>query len=165
MIIEDYRIVTLKYEVRDGGPTGSLLERMDANYPFIFMFGVGQMLAAWERQLYGLKPHTGFTFLLPPEMAYGMPSAAYILEVPSHYFNNPQEQMSLDTIEAGQYITLTGSDGKPKHGKILSWNDKSVKVDCNHALAGKSLFFSGAILDVRAATTDELIQKKYLKTE
>ncbi|MEM9260055.1 MAG: FKBP-type peptidyl-prolyl cis-trans isomerase, partial [Bacteroidota bacterium] len=107
MTIEDYRIVTLSYEVREGGPSGPLLERMDANYPFVFMFGVGKMLPAWERQLFGMKAGQGFTFTLPPEMAYGMPSTEHILSVPRSLFVNAAEQIHPDQLEEGQFITLT----------------------------------------------------------
>ncbi|MEL6275551.1 MAG: FKBP-type peptidyl-prolyl cis-trans isomerase, partial [Bacteroidota bacterium] len=99
MTIEDYRIVIVTYEVREGGPDGLLLERMDANYPFKFMFGTGRMLPAWERQLFGLKAGMGFTFTLPPNMAYGMPSAAHVLDVPLEVFRNEAEQIQPGLIE------------------------------------------------------------------
>jgi len=51
MTIDDNAIVTLTYEVRDGSESGPLMERMDVNNPFKFMFGVGKMLPAWERRL------------------------------------------------------------------------------------------------------------------
>ncbi|MEM9836711.1 MAG: FKBP-type peptidyl-prolyl cis-trans isomerase [Bacteroidota bacterium] len=161
--IEDHRIVTVSYEVRDGGPSGPLLERMDANYPFKFMFGVGQMLPAWERQLFGLKVGMGFTFTLPPEMAYGLPRTDHVLDMPKHLFANEADQIAPDLLQEGQFITLTDADGKAMNGKILSWNEDTVKVDCNHALAGKTLFFSGAILNIREATVDELIRKQYIE--
>ena len=71
MTIDDYAIVTMTYEVRDGGPSGTLLERMDVNYPFKFMFGTGRMLPAWERRIFGLKSGMGFSFQLGPDDAYG----------------------------------------------------------------------------------------------
>lgn len=164
MKIEENRIVTLSYEVREGGPSGPLMERMDVNYPFKFMFGVGRMLPAWERRLYGLKAGSGFSFTLPPDMAYGMPSADHVLDIPIENFYNEADQIEPGLLEEGQFITLTAADGKAMNGKILSFNDKQVKVDCNHALAGKTLFFSGAILNVREATVDELVRKQYIES-
>ena len=163
MTIEDYRIVTVSYEVRDNGPEGPLLERMDVNYPFKFMFGVGQMLPGWERQLFGKKAGTGFAFQLTPDMAYGMPRADQVLDMPIDLFKNDADQITPELLQEGQFITLTGTDGKAVNGKILSWDDEKVKVDINHALAGKTLFFSGAVLDVREATPDELVRKQYIE--
>lgn len=162
MIIEEHAIVTLTYEVRDGGPQGPLLERMDANYPFVFMFGVGKMLPAWERRIFGLKSGMGFTFLLAPEDAYGLPSKEHILQMPKNLFYNEREQIEPGLLEKGQFVTLTDQNGRNVNAKILDWNDEDVTLDANHALAGKTLFFSGAILDVRAPRVEELVQKRYI---
>jgi|GEM_PF-3379210 len=37
MHVTDHHIITLSYEVWDGGPGGDLIERMDAHYPFKFL--------------------------------------------------------------------------------------------------------------------------------
>ena len=162
MTIDDHHIVTLSYEVRDGGPQGPILERMDANYPFIFLFGTGRMLPAWERRIYGLKSGQGFAFTLAPDDAYGQPDDKHILKMPLRLFQNEREQIEPGLLVEGQYVTLTDSDGKAVNAKILSWDEEEVTLDANHALAGKTLFFSGAVLNVRKATVDELIQKRYI---
>ncbi len=162
MTIDDHAIVTLTYEVRDGDPSGPLLERMDVNYPFKFMFGVGKMLPAWERRIFGLKSGMGFAFKLDPEDAYGVPSKAHILKMPLQLFQNEREQIDPALLVEGQFVTLTDGDGKAVNAKILRWDDQEVTLDANHALAGKTLFFSGAVLDVRKPTVDELIQKRFI---
>ncbi|WP_116107656.1 peptidylprolyl isomerase [Lewinella sp. IMCC34191] len=162
MTIDDHAIVTLTYEVRDGGPGGALLERMDVNYPFKFMFGTGRMLPAWERRLFGLKSGMGFSFLLSPDDAYGQPNDSHILKAPIGIFKNEREQIEPGLLEKGQYITLTDSAGKDVNAKILDWDDEVVTLDANHALAGKTLFFSGAVLDVREPTVDELVRKQFI---
>jgi FKBP-type peptidyl-prolyl cis-trans isomerase SlyD len=156
MTIDDHAIVTLSYEVRDGDPEGPLLEQVEVNNPFKFMFGVGKMLPAWERRLFGLKSGTGFAFKLSPEDAYGVPGKEHILKMPLHLFHNEQGQIDPELLVEGQFITLTGSDGKAVNAKILKWDDEEVTLDANHALAGKTLFFSGAVLEVREATVEEL---------
>lgn len=162
MKIDTHAIVTMTYEVRDGGPSGTLLERMDANYPFIFMFGTGKMLPAWEKRIYGLKSGMGFSFQLEPMEAYGMRDEKHIIKAPLHIFHNEREQIEPGLLEKGQYITLTDNSGQSFNAKILDWDDKEVTLDANHALAGKSLFFSGAILHVREPTVDELVRKQYI---
>ena len=162
MTIDDHAIVTLTYEVRDGGPSGTLLERMDVNYPFKFMFGTGRMLPAWERRIHGLKSGMGFSFLLSPEDAYGQRSEDHILRAPIHIFHNEREQIEPGLLEKGQYVTLTDSMGRDVNAKVITWNDEEVTLDANHALAGKTLFFSGAVLNVRAATVDELVRKQFI---
>ncbi|MCX8209633.1 MAG: FKBP-type peptidyl-prolyl cis-trans isomerase [Lewinella sp.] len=162
MTIDDHTIVTLTYEVRDGGESGPLMERMDVNYPFKFMFGAGKMLPAWERRLFGLKSGTGFAFKLAPEDAYGVAGKEHVLSMPIHHFQDERGETDPTLLVAGQFVTLTSSDGKPVNAKILKWDDEAVTLDANHALAGKTLFFSGAVLEVRKATVDELIQKRFI---
>lgn len=165
MTIDDNAIVTLTYEVRDGSESGPLMERMDVNNPFKFMFGVGKMLPAWERRLFGLKAGTGFAFKLSPEDAYGTASKEHVLSMPIHHFQDARGEVDPTLLVAGQFVTLTSSDGKPVNAKILKWDDDTVTLDANHALAGKTLFFSGAVLEVRAATVDELIQKRFIEED
>lgn len=162
MTVDDHAIVTLSYEVRDGAANGPLLERMDVNYPFTFMFGVGKMLPAWERRIYGLKSGQGFAFKLVPEDAYGVPSKQHILEMPLNDFRDERGEIDPTLLQIGQFVTLTASDGHQVNAKVLKHDDETVTLDANHALAGKTLFFSGAILDVRKATVDELIQKRFI---
>jgi FKBP-type peptidyl-prolyl cis-trans isomerase SlyD len=162
MTIEEYSIVTLSYEVRDGDPDGPLLERMDVNYPFQFMFGVGKMLPAWERRILGLKSGTGFAFKLDPQDAYGLAGKENVLQMPLSLFQNEREQIEPGLLVEGQFVTLTDTDGKALNAKILKWDDTEVTLDANHALAGKTLFFSGAVLHIRKATVDELIQKRFI---
>lgn len=164
MTVDDHHIITLTYEVRDGGPQGPILEQMNVNYPFIFMFGTGRMLPAWERRIHGLKSGRGFAFQLSPEDAYGQPDDKHVLELPLSLFHNEREQIEPGLLAQGQYVTLTDADGKNVNVKVLSWDDNTVRVDGNHALAGKALFFSGAVLNVRKATVDELVQKRFIDT-
>lgn len=156
MTIDDHTIVTLSYEVHDGSPEGPLLERVEVDKPFTFMFGVGKMLPAWERRLFGLKAGKGFAFQLAPEDAYGVPGKEHVLTMPLHLFQNEKKEVEPGLLVEGQFIMLTDSNGKDVNAKILKWDDETVTLDANHALAGKTLFFSGAILEVREATKEEL---------
>jgi len=162
MTIDDHTIVTLTYEVRDGDPSGPLLERMDVNYPFQFMFGVGKMLPGWERRIFGLKSGMGFAFKLDPKDAYGIPGKEHVLEMPLAHFRDERGQLDKTLLVEGQFVTLTDAEGKAVNAKILKWNEEHVTLDANHALAGKTLYFSGAVLDVREPTVDELIQKRFI---
>lgn len=164
MTVDDNHIVTLSYEVREGGPSGPLLERMDANYPFVFMFGTGRMLPAWEKRIYGLRSGQGFAFTLAPDDAYGHSDDRHLLKMPLRHFQNERGEVDHSLLAKDQYVTLTDADGKAVNAKVIEWDEESVTLDANHALAGKTLFFSGAVLNIRQATVDELIQKRYIDT-
>ncbi|MCB0594253.1 MAG: FKBP-type peptidyl-prolyl cis-trans isomerase [Lewinellaceae bacterium] len=161
MIVEEQNIITLSYELRNGGPQGELLERMDANYPFKFYFGSGRLLPAFEKQLEGLEEGQPFQFTLPPEQGYGPADPANILDLPRHAF----QHLGDNILTEGNFVTLTDDEGDAHNGRILSWTEETVKVDFNHAMAGKTLHFSGVVLNIRNATVDELIRKNYIEAD
>lgn len=164
MIVEEQNVITITYELRDGGPEGELLERMDIHYPFIFLFGTGKLLPAFEEQLFGLTANDSFEFTLKPEQAYGPVEPGNIIDVPQKAFQIDGEVPPNMLVE-GNYVALTDDQGETHHGKILSFDEEKAKVDFNHAMAGKTLHFKGAIIHIRKATVDELIRKHYIKAD
>lgn len=160
MIVEENHVIEMTYELRDGGPGGELLERMDVNYPFKFFFGGGKMLPAFEEALYGLQEGQSFEFTLGPAQAYGPRHAGNMMEVPRSVFRNMP-----NALVEGNYVELTDDRGDTHPGKIVEIGKEQVKVDFNHAMAGKTLHFRGVILDIRKATVDELIRKHYIEED
>lgn len=56
----------------------------------------------------------------------------------------------------GNVLPMMDSIGRRLQGKIESIGEEEVRVNFNHPLAGKKLFFKGEILGVRDATDEEL---------
>jgi|AntRauTorckE5430_2_1112549.scaffolds.fasta_scaffold12255_2 FKBP-type peptidyl-prolyl cis-trans isomerase SlyD len=161
MIVEDQNIVTLAYDLRERDAKGPLLERMDPNWPFKFYFGSDKLLPAFEEHLRGLEEGDGFEFTLSPEEAYGPVEQGNIIEVPRSAF----EGLGDNVLIVGNYVTLTDDLGDAHNGKILSWTTDKVSVDFNHEMAGRTLHFSGVVLNVREATVDEHIRKNYIEED
>ena len=164
MYVTDHHIITLAYEVRDGGPGGDLIERMDANYPFKFLFGTGRLLPAFESQLADRSERDAFAFTLTPNQAYGFVEQRNVVDVPMDIFRSSPDT-SPEELAIGNFIALTDDQDVTHNGKILSWTPEAVKIDFNHALAGKTLFFKGVILNIRKATVDELIRGAYIEED
>lgn len=164
MNIEEHHVVTLAYELREGGPEGELLERMDANYPFHFLYGTGALLPSFEDRLRGLQEGDRFSFLLQPDEAYGPKQKGNIINVPREAFRMEGQEPANLVVE-GNFISLTDDEGETHHGKILEFDEKTVLVDFNHAMAGKALHFDGVVLNIRMATVDELIRRHYLEED
>ncbi len=156
MRIEENRVVTLSYDLYENGPGGGLLERMDVNYPFVFLFGTGNLLPHFEEALYGLKEGDTFSFTLPPEHAYGQPQKSQVVRLPRAHFQQP------GLLAEGNHVAVTDEEGQVHNGIICSFDDQSVDVDFNHVMAGKTLYFEGVVLNIREATVDELIRKHYI---
>lgn len=164
MIVEEQNVITIAYELREGSASGELMERMDANYPFKFLFGTGKLLPAFEQHLEGLAEGETFDFVLSPEEGYGPVESGNIVEVPRSAFVI-DGAVPPNLIVEGNFIALTDDLGETHLGKILSYTDTHVKVDFNHSMAGKSLHFKGVILDIRPATIDELVRRHYIEED
>ena len=161
MNVEEQHIVTIAYELRENSAAGTLLERMDPNWPFKFYFGTGKLLPAFEQKLEGLEEGQSFEFTLQPENAYGPVEQGNIIELPREAFADLGDNF----LTVGNYVTVTDDLGDSHNGKILSWTAGNVKVDFNHEMAGKVLHFSGVVLNVRKATVDEHIRKTYIEED
>ena len=154
--LDDGRVVTLRYDLREGGPGGELLERVDVNYPFVFLFGNGNLLPAFEDELRGLPDRARFAFTLPAERGYGPHRADRVLRLDRALFRDRTGAVPPGMLRPGNQVRLTADDGRDHSGKVVRCDGEEVVVDFNHAMAGKPLHFEGAVLHVRPATADEL---------
>ena len=113
--------------------------------PLTFLVGHKGMIPGFEREVMGAGVGDTRSFTLEPEDAYGMPSDENVAEVPRVQF---PEEMPLDL---GMMLM---SDGGPF--RIVAITDDTVRCDFNNPMAGKTLHFEVEVMDVRAATPDEL---------
>ena len=64
--------------------------------------------------------------------------------------------LDLDILRIGNMVPLLDREGNQLMAKILSMADDTVTLDFNHPLAGHDLHFSGTVINVREATSEEL---------
>lgn len=161
MTIEENTVVTLSYELKekdDGGPT---LEVMDIAYPFIFFYKSAHILDVFQENLRGLAAGDTFAFVIAFKDAYGGRTASEIVTVPIERFV-VDDELADSIRDVGQYVAITDDQGRKYNGKIVEKTATHLKVDLNHAMAGKDLYFKGHILQVRKASVEEIIQKRYI---
>ena len=113
--------------------------------PLTFLVGHKGMIPGFERELMGATTGDTCSFTLEPEDAYGHPSDELIQEVAREMF---PADMPLDL---GMMLM---SDAGPL--RIVAITESTVRCDFNNPMAGKTLHFEVEIMDVRAATPDEL---------
>jgi len=113
--------------------------------PLTFLVGHKGMIPGFEREMLGAAVGESREFTLEPEDAYGHPSDELIQEVPREMF--PAE-MPLDL---GMMLM---SDAGPL--RIVAITESTVRCDFNNPMAGKTLHFEVEVMEVRAATEDEL---------
>jgi FKBP-type peptidyl-prolyl cis-trans isomerase SlyD len=155
MKIENNKMVSLIYELRENDSNGRIIEALDESRPLTFMYGTGRLLPVFESNIGLLKTGDNFRFTLNSEMAYGDKREEMIINVPVGVFET-NGKINEDICRVGNEVPMTDSDGNPLTGIINEITDTYVRMDFNHPMAGLDLFFSGKIVEVREATEREL---------
>ncbi|MBK8701695.1 MAG: peptidylprolyl isomerase [Saprospiraceae bacterium] len=156
MTIQQNAVVSLHYALKEGSAEGELIEETFGGEPLQFIFGVGQMISGFEQNLSGKNAGDSYSFLLSPEEAYGPLDQEAIVEVPIDNFADENGQVNRDFLIVGAPIHMSDEDGHNYRGIIDEVKLQTVLVNFNHPMAGKSLHFSGEIIEVREATESEL---------
>lgn len=155
MVIEKNKVVSLVYTLTENDSTGTLIEKVNEDKPFEFIFGLGHLLPKFENELSSLKAGDHFSFHLKPEDAYGNHNSTSVVDVPKTIFE-VNGVIDLEVCKVGNIVPMQNEQGQPFTGLITSISETQVTMDFNHPLAGIHLFFSGKILNVRQASEDEL---------
>ena len=155
MKIEPKKVVSLTYVLRTDGFDGVIVETATTENPLRFIFGVGQMLPMFEANIEGLEEGDTFKFKLAADDAYGQPNPENILDIPIQAFEVDGKRQD-DLLQVGNVIPMQDNEGNQFYGEIKEIGENSVKMDFNHPMAGKDLYFVGKVIEVRDATPEEL---------
>lgn len=148
-------VVSIKYELHLNNKDGELVERVEDNSPFDFIYGTGNMLEKFEEKLTGMSENETFEFTLTSAEAYGERNEENMAEIPMSAFE-VEGKIEEGLLNIGNFIPLRDEAGNHYNGKVLSVSEDVVKLDFNHPLAGETLHFTGAVLAIREATEEEL---------
>jgi FKBP-type peptidyl-prolyl cis-trans isomerase SlyD len=156
MIIADNKVVTVHYSLREDGSNGELIEETFGGDPLMYLHGHGTMIPGFEKNLSGKKVGDSYEFTLSPEEAYGEVREENIVEVPIENFANEQGEVDRDLLEVGAPINMSDDEDNQFQGFISEVKLTSIVVDFNHPMAGLTLHFSGDIVEIRDASSEEL---------
>lgn len=147
-------VVKLVYELRTE-PNGQVMDAADKDRPFAFLFGHGNVLELFEKNLEGLIAGNQFTFSLTAEEGYGEYDEQAVIQLDKSVFS-VDGAVQEDMLFVGNIVPLQDQFGNPFQGRIVNVTDDKVTVDLNHPFAGKPLLFSGEIIEVREAHPVEI---------
>ena len=151
MTISQYKVVTLTYELRLDNAEGEFVEKTEKTQPLVFLYGAGQMIPAFEQNLLGLSVGENFAFGIEAAKAYGETDPEAIVAIPRSIFAEIE-----DMLEVGASIPMRGQDDQVLQGVVHQLNEAEVIMDFNHPMAGKNLFFTGSIEELRDADKEEI---------
>ena len=157
MKISDEKMVSLTYDLEVVNEAGEkeLMERATKESPLNFLFGMGMMLDAFEKNVEGLKTGDKFSFVLTPEEAYGEYIEEHVVELPKKLFEM-DGKFDSERVKEGQTLPMMDSQGNRMMGSVLEVQKDAVVMDFNHPLAGETLYFAGEVIDVHEPTEDEI---------
>ena len=157
MKISDDKMVSLTYDLTVINEEGEkeLMERATLQHPLTFIFGMGMMLEAFEKNLDGLTTGDKFSFVLSPEEAYGDYFDAHVLELPKKMFE-VDGKFDAERVSEGQTLPMMDARGNRMMGSVLELKEDVIVMDFNHPLAGETLHFDGEVIDVHEPTEEEI---------
>ncbi len=149
--VADKKVIQMNYTLTL--PDGSVYDTSigEGKTPLEFMFGVGRMIPALEKELKGLKVNGKKKVTVKAADAYGDYNTEAVQEVP-----RAQLPKDMDLTVGATFSIQTPSGPMPI--TIKSASDTAVVIDLNHPLAGKDLTFDVQIVKVRDATKEELAE-------
>lgn len=149
MQIAQHTVVTMTYTLTDD--QGQVLDQADAAQPFAYLHGADNIIPGLEKQLVGKQANDSLIVTVPPAEAYGEYDERMTQQVPRSMFEGvPAEQI----VAGAEFHAQTGAGNQTI--RIAAVDDNSVTIDANHPLAGVALTFDVTILDVRAASEEEV---------
>lgn len=147
MIIDENTVVRIHYTVAPIGEDVS--ESSFDGEPMAILVGHRQIIPGLEQALKGRSADDRFEITIAPDQAYGERQADLSQRVPKKYFKDGSR------LKPGMTTVISTRFG-PRPVTVTKVGLTSVDVDLNHPMAGQTLHFDIQIVDVRAATAEEI---------
>jgi FKBP-type peptidyl-prolyl cis-trans isomerase SlyD len=140
--VKDGSVVSLQYTLT--GEDGKTIESNKGKEPLKYTQGRHQIVPGLERELAGMKVGAEKHVKVKPEDGYGPVNPNAFQEV-------PKEQVPAEGLKVGAVLAARGPQGQVIPVRIHQIKDKTVVVDLNHPMAGKTLVFDVKVLDIQSA--------------
>jgi len=155
MGISKNKMVSLSYELKIDEENGRLIEQTTSDTPMKFIFGTQRIFPVFEANIKGLEEGNDFKVCIKCEEAYGPVDEKAIVDIPKNVFEL-EGKFDSEKVKPGNVVPMVTENGQQLQGLVIEVSEETVKMNFNHPLAGKDLFFSGKVLEVRDATEKEI---------
>jgi FKBP-type peptidyl-prolyl cis-trans isomerase SlyD len=147
MLVTHGAVVSMDYTLKDDD--GDLID--SSEQPLVYLHGYGNIIPGLEKGLEGAETGEKRSVAVEAAEAYGEIDPAAIMKVPSDTVPEGVE------LEPGMVVLGDTPSGSVQL-TVVEINDDHIVVDGNHPLAGQRLHFEVEIVDVRAASEEELAE-------
>ncbi|MDP7592740.1 MAG: peptidylprolyl isomerase [Litorilituus sp.] len=151
MQIADKTVVQFHYVLKDDA--GKEIESSHGSEPLAYLHGANNTLLGLEKALTDKEAGEKFSVTLQPEEAYGERQENMIQRVPAKHLQGlPSKNAKW---KAGMVAVVQTEQGQ-RQVTVIKTGKFMVTVDINPPLAGKIITFDINVVDVRAATEEEI---------
>ena len=124
---------------------GKTVESSVGKEPLSAVLGSGQIIPGLEEALAGMKTGDKRTVTVSPENGYGPYHPERVTKVPKTAFKE------MAGLKPGMVVSGNGRNGRAFQARVKAMDAKSVTLDMNHPLAGKTLSFDVEVVSVQPA--------------
>lgn len=147
MLITKDAVVSFHYTLSN--QAGEEVESTRGEEPSLCLIGADNILPGLEQAMMNKQSGDSFNITLEPYLAYGMYQDSKKDRISAKYLKHEGK------LKPGKVVKINTNQGF-KTGTILKVGKFSVDVDMNHPLAGQSISFEIAIINVRPGTVEEV---------
>jgi FKBP-type peptidyl-prolyl cis-trans isomerase 2 len=137
--VKDGSVVSLQYTL--SGEDGKTIESNKGKDPLKYTHGSRQIIPGLEKELTGMKVGGEKRVKVKPEDGYGPVN-------PQGFQEFPKEKIPANGLKVGAVLMAQGPQGQAIPVKVKEIKEKTVVLDLNHPLAGKTLLFNVKVLDI-----------------
>ncbi|MFE8598907.1 FKBP-type peptidyl-prolyl cis-trans isomerase [Archangium violaceum] len=141
-------VVSIDYRLHLGDE--KIIDESEPGDPLVYLHGYEEIVPGLEKALEGKKAGESLKVVVEPKDGYGEYDPEGVEEVPREDFPPDME------LEAGGIVSATDDDGDDVEFLVKEVRAKTVVIDFNDPMAGKTLHFDVTVREVRAATKEEL---------
>ncbi len=148
LTIGDKVVVSIDYTLTNS--VGEKIDSSEGNGPLKYLHGAGNIIPGLEAALLGNVSGATMQVVVPAAEGYGEVLPELVETVPLSAFQGVEQ------IEPGMAFEAQGSDGATRRITVSKVEEDQITVDANHPLAGMDLHFDVTVVDVRAASEEEI---------
>ncbi len=148
MNIADDCVVAIHYTLTNDA--GDTIDSSAGGDPLSYLHGHRGLIPGLERELAGRAAGDSFKATVQPADGYGELDARLVQEVPLDAL------AQIENLAVGMQLQSQAPDGSVRVLVVEAIGDESATLNANHALAGQILYFDVTVVEVRAATAEEL---------
>jgi FKBP-type peptidyl-prolyl cis-trans isomerase SlyD len=133
-------LVSIEYTLTD--EAGKVIESNVGKEPLTYIQGAGQIVPGLEKELAGMRVGERKKIQVKPEEGYGLRDPNAVQEI-------RKDKIPAEAQQVGATLMTQAADGRSLPMRIQEIREKTVVVDFNHPLAGKTLNFNVKISDLK----------------